>query len=102
MRESMREWSENRMGRETQVKHVRNGRGGDCQGLRKITSFFVSNFPNGMSEVGLWRIFQRWGKVRDVMVPRKRTKDGKRFGFVRFEGVKDYKQMEYQLDKILI
>lgn len=36
------------------------------------------------------------------MVARKRTKADRRFGFVRFEGVRDNKQLKYQLEKIMI
>lgn len=32
----------------------------------------------------------------------RRTKASTRFGFVRFKGVRDTKQLEHQLDKIMI
>lgn len=82
---------ENGKGWDARVKWVRDARGGGRQEPSELTSFFFSNFPDEMNEVGLWRIFQRWGKVRDVMVAGKRTKAGKRFIFVRYEGVRNNK-----------
>ena len=92
----------NRSGWETRVNSERIRRGWGYPGMREITSFFFSNFPDEMNEVGLWKIFQRWGKVREVIVAGKRTKEGRRFGFVRFQGVRNDKELEYQLDKITI
>lgn len=37
----------------------------------------------------MWRFFRKFGNVVDVFVPQKRTKLGRRFGFVRFKGVND-------------
>ena len=98
MRESGRErvWRENPNGWETRPFPVRDG------GRSELTSFFFSNFPDDLGQVELWRIFQRWGSVREVVVAGKKTREGRRFGFVRFAGVRNIKQLEYQLDKILI
>ncbi|GLT34095.1 hypothetical protein SLA2020_086370 [Shorea laevis] len=48
----------------------------------------------------MWQRFQECGKVVDVFVPGKRDKWGKRFGFVRMEGVQDVKQLEERLNRI--
>jgi hypothetical protein len=53
-----------------------------------------------VSQVELWREFQKWGRVREVFIPNKRNKYGKRFGFVRFLDVKDPKSLETKLDNI--
>jgi hypothetical protein len=45
-------------------------------------------------------VFQKWGVVREVFLPIKRNKYGKRFGFVRFFDVKDPKRLETNLDNI--
>ena len=63
-----------------------------------ITTFYFSRFPEGMMEKDLWRIFQKWGKVWEVFIPRTKNKLGHRFGFVRFKGVMDEQRLERQLD----
>lgn len=42
------------------------------------------------------------GKVRDLFVVKKRTKQGWRFGFVRFKGVARPKEIESTLDRVFI
>ena len=42
-----------------------------------------------MNETNLWYEFKKWGDVREVFIARNRNKRGKRYGFVRFKGVKD-------------
>jgi len=32
--------------------------------------------------------FKKWGDVREVFIAKHRNRDGQRFGFVRFKGVK--------------
>ncbi|KAL2584085.1 hypothetical protein AAZV13_14G109800 [Glycine max] len=51
-----------------------------------------------MMEKGMWRIFQKWGKVWEVFIPRTKNKLGHRFGFVRFKEVMDEQRLERQLD----
>lgn len=50
----------------------------------------------------MWQEFQRWGKVREVFIPRKRDKSGRRFGFVRFLDVPEPGRLERKLDQIVI
>ena len=63
-----------------------------------ITSFYFSHFPDEVRERDLWKIFQAWGKVWEVFVPKKRNKQGHRYGFVRFKGVEDEDRLERRLD----
>ncbi|GJW28107.1 RNA-directed DNA polymerase, eukaryota [Tanacetum coccineum] len=51
------------------------------------TSFFVTNFPESLDAKGLWKEFQPFGRIVDAFIANKRSKIGKRFGFVRFLGV---------------
>lgn len=46
-------------------------------------------------------MFGQWGKVTDVFMPKKKNKNGDRFGFVRFEGVKVARVLE-ELDQLWI
>jgi hypothetical protein len=67
-----------------------------------MISYYFTNFPDNSNQVDLWKVFQRWGKVREVFLPNKRNKFGKRFGFVRFLDVNDPKKLEVKLDSIKI
>nr|GEV31673.1 RNA-directed DNA polymerase, eukaryota [Tanacetum cinerariifolium] len=58
--------------------------------VQKIsTSVFVTNFPDGYGAKDLWNTCKLYGHVVDVFIPDRRTKAGKRFGFVRFIKVLD-------------
>nr|GEV35335.1 nucleotide-binding alpha-beta plait domain-containing protein [Tanacetum cinerariifolium] len=58
--------------------------------VQKIsTSVFVTNFPDGYRAKDLWNTCKLYGHVVDVFIPDRRTKAGKRFGFVRFKKVLD-------------
>ncbi|XP_068477241.1 uncharacterized protein [Phaseolus vulgaris] len=65
-------------------------------------SFFFTNFPEHFMERDLWKVFQRWGRVMDVFVSRKLNARNKKFGFVRFQGVKDVFSLERELSAIWI
>ncbi|GKV46638.1 hypothetical protein SLEP1_g53612 [Rubroshorea leprosula] len=68
----------------------------------QVESFFFYNFPESWDAKAMWHRFQEYGKVTDVFVPGKRDRRGKRFGFVRMEGVQDVKQVEEKLNRIWI
>nr|GEV89691.1 ribonuclease H-like domain-containing protein [Tanacetum cinerariifolium] len=51
------------------------------------TSFFVTNFPNSLDAKNTWKEFQPFGRIIDAFFANKRSKQGKRFGFVRFLGI---------------
>nr|GEX82143.1 RNA-directed DNA polymerase, eukaryota [Tanacetum cinerariifolium] len=58
--------------------------------VQKIsTSVFVTNFPDGYGAKDLWNTSKLYGHAVDVFIPNRRTKAGKRFGFVRFIKVLD-------------
>ncbi|KAL3005934.1 hypothetical protein AAZX31_08G247700 [Glycine max] len=63
-----------------------------------VTTFYFSRFPEGIKEKDLWQIFQKWGKVWEVFIPKSKNKEGHRFGFVRFKEVEDERRLERQLD----
>ena len=78
-----------------------------CQGKEKkmtwrnkddVTTFYFSRFPEGIMEQDMWQIFQKWGKVWEVFIPRTKNKLGHRFGFVRFKEVVDVQSLERRLD----
>lgn len=56
-------------------------------GRDSMVTFYFTNFPESWGVEPLWKMFTRWGKVVDVYLPKKRNKEGKLFGFVRFDQV---------------
>ncbi|GJR46170.1 RNA-directed DNA polymerase, eukaryota, reverse transcriptase zinc-binding domain protein [Tanacetum coccineum] len=54
---------------------------------RISTSIFVTNFPETCSANDLFNTCKQYGHVVDAFIPLKRSKAGKRFGFVRFINV---------------
>jgi RNA recognition motif-containing protein len=55
----------------------------------KITTFFITNFPENIKAADLLGTFARFWKVGEVFIPARRDRFGKRFGFARFAEVKD-------------
>ncbi|GJY19885.1 nucleotide-binding alpha-beta plait domain-containing protein [Tanacetum coccineum] len=60
---------------------------------RISTSVFVTNFPEVFSAKDLWNTCKQYGQVVDAYIPNKRSKAGKRFGFVRFVKVFDTERL---------
>lgn len=67
-----------------------------------VVSFYFTNFPSSLGVEDLWRVFMGWGKVVDVFIPKKKNKEGKSFGFVRFKGVAYPLELEKRLDQLWI
>ncbi|GKD25665.1 RNA-directed DNA polymerase, eukaryota, partial [Tanacetum coccineum] len=57
--------------------------------IRISKSVFVSNFPDSFRSHDLWNLCEPYGKVVDVFIPNRKSKDGKSFAFVRFIKVDD-------------
>ena len=58
--------------------------------VQKIsTSVFITNFPDHVRAKDLWHACKQYGHVVDSFIPERRSKAGKRFGFVRFIKVFD-------------
>nr|GEZ30347.1 RNA-directed DNA polymerase, eukaryota [Tanacetum cinerariifolium] len=47
-------------------------------------SVFATNFPDSFGSRDLWKLCEAYGKVVDVFIPNRKSKEGKRFAFVRF------------------
>jgi hypothetical protein len=61
------------------------------------TSFFITNFPAEATTGDLWKLFQNYGRVGEVYIPKKLDKRGRRFGFVKFKEVEDAEMLSDQL-----
>ncbi|GKC20608.1 RNA-directed DNA polymerase, eukaryota, reverse transcriptase zinc-binding domain protein [Tanacetum coccineum] len=58
--------------------------------IKKVsTSFYVTNMPPALTSKGLWTVCAPYGRLVDAFIANKLSKGGKRFGFIRFIGVKD-------------
>jgi len=68
----------------------------------EITTYFFSHFPINYGKNDTWRVFQRWGRVSEVFIPRRLDKWGHRYGFVRFYDVKEIQKLQHDLDSIYI
>lgn len=63
--------------RELKTNRVRN---------HETFTVFVDNIPENRDQVWLKRVFNKYGEVKDVFIPRKRSKrTGNKFGFVRYD-----------------
>ncbi|GKD20433.1 RNA-directed DNA polymerase, eukaryota, reverse transcriptase zinc-binding domain protein [Tanacetum coccineum] len=69
---------------------------------RIATSFFVSNFPDSLDSKGLWNVCKPFGRIVDAFIANKRSKLGKRFGFIRFLGVRHEEEFAKSLSTIWI
>nr|GFA20834.1 RNA-directed DNA polymerase, eukaryota, reverse transcriptase zinc-binding domain protein [Tanacetum cinerariifolium] len=71
--------------------------------VEKIASFFyIKNFPDCVDAKRLWVECQSYERIVDAFIANKRSKAGKRFGFVRFLGVKNKEQLVRSLASIWI
>ncbi|KAK8661836.1 hypothetical protein V6N13_091427 [Hibiscus sabdariffa] len=69
---------------------------------KQSISVFVENIPNAMHWKGLWHAFARHGDVTDTYIPRKLSRRGKRFGFVRMKSRKDALRVIERLNGFLL
>lgn len=71
-------------------------------GEEEVTLYFFTNFPENWRAKNPWEVFNRWGRVQEVFIPDKRNRQGKKFGFVRFYGIRDPSAFGRKLDQIVI
>ena len=68
---------------------------------KDITSFYFTRFPEDATAEELWYHLKQTRDVREVFIPRKRNRQGRRYGFVRFKGVRDIQQIQKKLDSMI-
>ncbi|GKE20921.1 nucleotide-binding alpha-beta plait domain-containing protein, partial [Tanacetum coccineum] len=66
------------------------------------TSIFVTNFPDQFCAKDFWKVCNQYGNVVDAFIPYRRSKLGKRFGFVRFIKVIDVDRLVNNLCTIWV
>lgn len=65
-------------------------------------SYFFTHFPDTHGAKEMLGIFKLYGNVVEVVIPAKKDKRGKRFGFARFTNVEDPRLFATKLDNIII
>ncbi|KAJ0742561.1 putative RNA recognition motif domain, nucleotide-binding alpha-beta plait domain superfamily [Helianthus annuus] len=60
----------------------------------QLTKFFVANILDGCRPWDLASTLKDFGDIAESSIVRKRNKEGLKFGFVSFRGVKDWKELE--------
>ncbi|GAB2276880.1 hypothetical protein Dimus_011591 [Dionaea muscipula] len=50
-----------------------------------IITLFVGDLPDCMKPVDMFKLFMKFGVVKDVFIPRKKSKAGKQFDFVQYD-----------------
>lgn len=66
------------------------------------TTFFFTNFPDNFMAKHMLNAFLKYGEFEEVVIPAKRDKLGKRFGFARAVDVVDPERFAVKLDNIII
>ncbi|KAK2424156.1 hypothetical protein P8452_53215 [Trifolium repens] len=66
------------------------------------TLYFINNFHDEVTTGELWKLFQKFGKVGEVYIPKKLDKKGRRFGFVKFKEVHEVEKLSESLSDVWI
>ncbi|KAL4348848.1 hypothetical protein GQ457_17G012120 [Hibiscus cannabinus] len=56
---------------------------------QSVWTLFVHNIADRLHWKGVWQVFDRHGVVVDVFIPRRRSRAGRRFGFVHMASKED-------------
>ena len=93
--------------RDVRNMRVREGRWKSHEGRKQqpsllYSTFFFSNFPGSRGEIDMFKMFQRWARVKEVCIVRKLNRWGRRFGFVSFLDVENVANLERELVWIYI
>ncbi|KAE8716669.1 hypothetical protein F3Y22_tig00110114pilonHSYRG00633 [Hibiscus syriacus] len=70
--------------------------------LSETVSLFVDNLPNTIHWKGLWQIVGRCGEVLSVYIPKKRSRAGSRFGFVKVGNKVEAERVKERLKGLIV
>ncbi|KAJ4839264.1 hypothetical protein Tsubulata_005973 [Turnera subulata] len=65
-----------------------------------LNSLYVENLSEGWKPTDVYRVMAKYGDVVDVYISHKRTRTGRRFGFVRFRGVRDCQRLLADVNRV--
>ncbi|KAL4348961.1 hypothetical protein GQ457_17G023570 [Hibiscus cannabinus] len=66
--------------------------------MEGAVSLFVENLPESLHWKGFWFAFARHGEVVNVYIARKRSRGGKRFGFVMMKNLEEADHVIHRLN----
>ncbi|MCI20685.1 RNA-binding protein 25-like, partial [Trifolium medium] len=66
------------------------------------TSYYFSKIPDHFGAWEMFKVFKNYGNIQEVVIPAKKNRLGRRFGFARFVDVYDEKRFGIELDNIII
>lgn len=69
---------------------------------QQTISYFFTDIPMGWNDVALWKTFAKYGRISDVYIAKKKTLNGKTFGFARFTDIQNPKAFESTLNSITV
>jgi len=61
-------------------------------------TFFFSNFPVCHGEYDMLKIFQKWARMKEVVISRRFNRRGRKSGFVQFFEVANLGRLEKELE----
>ncbi|KAJ0854391.1 putative RNA recognition motif domain, nucleotide-binding alpha-beta plait domain superfamily [Helianthus annuus] len=67
---------------------------------RMSLNFFVTNIPQGCRPGILANAFRPFGEIAGAFIAKKKDKEGRTFGFVRFRGVTDMEDLKSSLSRV--
>jgi hypothetical protein len=70
--------------------------------IDSATTFFFTDFPERYGAKALFNALDNYGDILEVVIPVKRDKGGRRFGFARFDRVTDPHSFENALNNAII
>jgi hypothetical protein len=71
-------------------------------GSVSLTTFFFTDFPTSFGAKAMINAFHYYGDILEVVIPAKRDRRGRRFGFARFKNVMDAQGFESELANLTI
>ncbi|MCI48614.1 hypothetical protein A2U01_0069857, partial [Trifolium medium] len=75
---------------------------GDKANTDSLVTFFFTDFPDSFGAKAMANVFQHYGDIAEVVIPARRDRRGRRFGFARFDNVVNGRRFEHELDGIII
>ncbi|KAJ4834708.1 hypothetical protein Tsubulata_007662 [Turnera subulata] len=67
-----------------------------------IHSLYVENLSPQWKPTDVYRVMSKYGEVVDVYIPKKQSRTGQRFGFVRFQGVRDFQRLLSNVNRVQV
>uniref|UniRef100_A0A164TD38 RRM domain-containing protein n=1 Tax=Daucus carota subsp. sativus TaxID=79200 RepID=A0A164TD38_DAUCS len=62
-------------------------KGGNHDRFQKNSVVFVHNLPENSNSLQIWNFMRKWGRALDCILPMRKDKLGKRFGFIKLQSI---------------